>query len=64
MPCASMSRVRAADPHSSWLVSQLAVLDAEALHLAACPESAPLAQLAAAWPAVEVVRTGGASRLQ
>jgi hypothetical protein len=37
----SLVRFRSADQHSSWLISQLAVLDAAALHLAACPESAP-----------------------
>jgi len=34
-------RFRSPEPHSSWVVSQLAVLDAAALHLAACPASAP-----------------------
>ena len=38
----SLVRFRSPEPHSSWIVSQLAVLDAAALHLAACPESAPL----------------------
>jgi len=32
---------RSPDPASSWLISLLAVLDAAALHLALCPESAP-----------------------
>ena len=35
-------RFRSPEPRSSWLVSQLAVLDAASLHLAACPASAPL----------------------
>jgi hypothetical protein len=35
-------RFRSLEPRSSWVVSQLAVLDAAALHLAACPEGAPL----------------------
>ena len=39
----SLVRFRSPEPHSSWIVSQLAVLDAGALHLAACPASAPLA---------------------
>ena len=38
----SLVRFRSPEPHSSWIVSQLAVLDAAALHLAACPKSAPL----------------------
>ena len=37
----SLLRFRSPEPHSSWIVSQLAVLDAAALHLAACPVSAP-----------------------
>ena len=37
----SLLRFRSPEPHSSWVVSQLAVLDAAALHLAACPASAP-----------------------
>jgi hypothetical protein len=37
----SLLRFRSPEPHSSWVVSQLAVLDAAALHLAACPSSAP-----------------------
>ncbi len=37
----SLLRFRSPEPHSSWIVSQLAVLDAAALHLAACPASAP-----------------------
>jgi hypothetical protein len=37
----SLLRFRSPEPHSSWVVSQLAVLDAAALHLAACPEGAP-----------------------
>jgi hypothetical protein len=37
----SLLRFRSPDPHSSWIVAQLAVLDAAALHLAACPETAP-----------------------
>jgi len=37
----SLLRFRSPEPHSSWVVSQLAVLDAAALHLAACPRSAP-----------------------
>ncbi len=39
----SLIRFRSPEPHSSWVVSQLAVLDAGALHLAACPATAPLA---------------------
>ncbi len=39
----SLMRFRSPEPHSSWIVSQLAVLDAGALHLAACPATAPLA---------------------
>jgi hypothetical protein len=39
----SLVRFRSPEPHSSWIVSQLAVLDAGALHLAACPATAPLA---------------------
>ena len=39
----SLVRFRSPEPHSSWVISQLAVLDAAALHLAACPASAPLA---------------------
>jgi hypothetical protein len=35
-------RFRSPEPHSSWVISQLAVLDAAALHLAACPASAPV----------------------
>jgi hypothetical protein len=38
----SLVRFRSPEPHSSWVISQLAVLDAAALHLAACPASAPL----------------------
>ncbi len=38
----SLMRFRSPEPHSSWVVSQLAVLDAAALHLAACPRGAPL----------------------
>jgi len=34
-------RFRSPEPHSSWVISQLAVLDAASLHLAACPASAP-----------------------
>jgi hypothetical protein len=37
----SLLRFRSPEPHSSWVISQLAVLDAAALHLAACPASAP-----------------------
>jgi hypothetical protein len=37
----SLLRFRSPEPHSSWIVSQLAVLDAAALHMAACPDSAP-----------------------
>jgi hypothetical protein len=37
----SLLRFRSPEPHSSWVVSQLAVLDAAALHLAACPANAP-----------------------
>jgi hypothetical protein len=37
----SLLRFRSPEPHSSWVVSQLAVLDAAALHLAACPASTP-----------------------
>jgi hypothetical protein len=37
----SLLRFRSPEPHSSWIISQLAVLDAAALHLAACPASAP-----------------------
>ena len=37
----SLLRFRSPEPHSSWVVSQLAVLDAAALHMAACPETAP-----------------------
>ena len=37
----SLLRFRSPDPHSSWIVAQLAVLDAAALHLAACPDTAP-----------------------
>jgi hypothetical protein len=39
----SLVRFRSPEPHSSWVISLLAVLDAAALHLAACPASAPLA---------------------
>lgn len=39
----SLLRFRSPSPHSSWVVSQLAVLDAAALHLAACPDTAPFA---------------------
>ena len=38
----SLLRFRSPEAHSSWVVSQLAVLDAAALHMAACPASAPL----------------------
>jgi hypothetical protein len=34
-------RFRSPEPHSSWVISQLAVLDAAALHMAACPAGAP-----------------------
>jgi hypothetical protein len=34
-------RFRSPDAHASWVIAQLAVLDAAALHLAACPDSAP-----------------------
>jgi hypothetical protein len=34
-------RFRSPETHSSWVISQLAVLDAAALHMAACPASAP-----------------------
>jgi hypothetical protein len=37
----SLMRFRSPESHSSWIISQLAVLDAAALHLAACPSSAP-----------------------
>lgn len=37
----SLLTFRSPEPYSSWIVSQLAVLDAAALHLAACPETAP-----------------------
>jgi hypothetical protein len=37
----SLLRFRSPEPHSSWVVTQLASLDAAALHLAACPEGAP-----------------------
>ena len=37
----SLLRFRSPDPHSSWIVAQIAVLDAAALHLAACPSTAP-----------------------
>jgi hypothetical protein len=37
----SLLRFRSPEPHSSWVISQLAVLDAAALHMAACPGSAP-----------------------
>ncbi len=37
----SLLRFRSPEPHSSWVVSQLAVLDAAALHMAACPDNAP-----------------------
>ena len=37
----SLLRFRSPEPHSSWVVSQLAVMDAAALHMAACPASAP-----------------------
>jgi hypothetical protein len=39
----SLLRFRSPEPHNSWVISQLAVLDAAALHLAACPATAPLA---------------------
>jgi hypothetical protein len=39
----SLVRFRSPEPHSSWVISQLAVLDAAALQVAACPASAPLA---------------------
>jgi hypothetical protein len=38
----SLVRFRSPEPYSSWIVSQLAVLDAAALHLAACPATVPL----------------------
>ncbi len=38
----SLLRFRSPEPHSSWVISLLAVLDAAALHLAACPASAPI----------------------
>jgi hypothetical protein len=38
----SLLRFRSPEPHSSWVISQLAVLDAAALHMAACPASAPV----------------------
>jgi hypothetical protein len=34
-------RFRSPEPHQSWLIAQLAILDAAALHLAACPSAAP-----------------------
>jgi hypothetical protein len=34
--------VRSPEPYASWVVSLLAVVDASALHLAACPDSAPI----------------------
>jgi hypothetical protein len=37
----SLLRFRSPEPHSSWVISQLAVLDAAALHMAACPSTAP-----------------------
>jgi hypothetical protein len=37
----SLLRFRSPEPHSSWVISQLAMLDAAALHMAACPDSAP-----------------------
>lgn len=37
----NLAYFRSPDPTSSWLISLLAVLDAAALHLALCPESAP-----------------------
>jgi hypothetical protein len=37
----SLLRFRSPERHSSWVVSQLAVLDAASLHLAACPAGAP-----------------------
>ncbi len=37
----SLLRFRSPEPHSSWVVSQLAALDAAALHVAACPSTAP-----------------------
>jgi hypothetical protein len=37
----SLLRFRSPEPHSSWVVSQLAALDAAALHVAACPTTAP-----------------------
>jgi hypothetical protein len=37
----SLLRFRSPEPHSSWIISQLAVLDGAALHLAACPAGAP-----------------------
>jgi hypothetical protein len=37
----ALLRFRSPDPYSSWLVAQLAVLDAAALQLAACPTTAP-----------------------
>jgi hypothetical protein len=38
----SLLRFRSPEPHSSWVLSQLAVLDAAALHMAACPGAAPV----------------------
>jgi hypothetical protein len=38
----SLLRFRSPEPHSSWVLSQLAVLDAAALHMAACPATAPV----------------------
>jgi hypothetical protein len=37
----SLLRFRSPEAHSSWVIAQLAVLDAASLHLAACPEGAP-----------------------
>ncbi len=34
-------RFRSPEPHTSWVISLLAVMDAAAFHLAACPASAP-----------------------
>jgi hypothetical protein len=38
----SLLRFRSPDPYSSWIVSQLAILDSAALYLAACPSTAPV----------------------
>jgi hypothetical protein len=39
----SLLRFRSPEAHSSWIVSQIAVLDAAALQLSACPTTAPFA---------------------